>query len=220
MARTVLVLGGTGQTGRRLIQQALERGIDVHALVRDPRRLAIASDRLTVVTGTPMEDGDVRAAMTGCSAVLSTLGVSRTSPWPWAASTSPPGFMATSIANTIRSMADLGVARIVVVSAGGVGDSAGDMPPLFRWLVDHSRIGEAYQGHEDQERLLRESAMDWTALRPSMLSNQPRSGEVVLSYRGQPRPRRSISRDTLAAAMLDALDDDSLIRKAPTISQA
>ena len=219
MTRTVLVLGGTGQTGLRLVTLALDRGMGVHALVREARRLPIACDRLTVVTGTPLQDTNVRVAMTGCSAVLSALGAARTSAWPWAASTSSPGFMATSIATALRVMKDLGLTRIVVVSAGGVGDSAGDMPPLFRWLVDHSRIGEAYQGHEDQEGPLRESGLDWTALRPSMLSNQPRSGEVVLCYGGDPKPRRSISRGTLAAAMLDALDDDSLAGRAPTISQ-
>jgi uncharacterized protein YbjT (DUF2867 family) len=220
MNRSVLVLGGTGRTGQRVVHHALDRDMRVHALVRDPRRLPIAADRLTVVTGTPTDGTDVRAAMTGCSAVLSALGVSRASSWPWAASTSPPNFMATSIATTLHAMKDLGLTRIIVVSAGGVGDSAGDMPPLFRWLVVHSRIGEAYQGHEDQERLLRESGLDWTALRPSMLSNQHRTGEVVLSYGGRPRPRRSISRDTLATAMLDALDDASLVGRAPTISQA
>jgi hypothetical protein len=52
-----------------------------------------------------------------------------------------------------------------------------------------------------------------------MLSDQHRTGQVVLSYGGQPRPRRSISRDTLAATMLDALDDSSLVSRAPTISQ-
>jgi putative NADH-flavin reductase len=217
--RTVLVLGGTGQTGRLLVRQALDRGMGVHAVVRDVRRLPIISDRLTVVTGTPVDDAAVRAAMTGCHAVLSALGVSRTSAWPWAATTSPPDFMASSIATTVGVMKDLGLTRIVVVSAGGVGDSVGDMPPLFPWLVDHSRIGDAYRGHEDQERLLRQSGLDWTALRPSMLSNQPRSGQVVLSYGGRPRPRRSISRDALAVTMLDALDDASLVGKAPTVSQ-
>ncbi len=146
--RTVLVLGGTGQTGRCLVRQALDRGMGVHAVVRDARRLPIVSDRLTVVTGTPVDDAAVRAAMTGCHAVLSALGVSRTSAWPWAATTSPPDFMASSIATTVGVMKDLGLTRIVVVSAGGVGDSAGDMPPMFRWLVDHSRIGDAYRGHE------------------------------------------------------------------------
>jgi hypothetical protein len=93
-----------------------------------------------VFAGTPMQGTDVRTAMRGCEAVLSTLGVSRTSAWPWAATTSPPGFMATSLGYTVRVMRELGVTRIVVVNAGGVGDSVGDIPPMFRWLVAHSRI--------------------------------------------------------------------------------
>lgn len=217
--RTVLVLGGTGQTGRRLVQQALDGRTQVHALVRDRDRLPVVSERLTVTVGTPVAEADVRAAMTGCSAVLSTLGIARTSAWPWSPLTTPPDFMERAIGTTIAVMRDVGVTRIVVVSAGGVGDSAGDMPPMFGWLLAHSRIGTVYRGHEDQERLLRASGLDWTALRPSMLSNRPRPGQVLLSYGGQPRPGRSISRDALAATMLDALDDASLVGRAPTVSQ-
>jgi putative NADH-flavin reductase len=215
----LLVLGGTGQTGRQVIEQALSRDLAVVALVRDRGRLPVQSGRLRVVTGTPVDGGTVREAMADCRAVVSALGISRRSAWPWAPVTSPPDLMLLSIGNTIDAMRERGVTRIVVVSAGGVGDSSGDMPRGFRWLVEHSRIGAAYQGHEDQERLLRESDMQWTVLRPSMLTNKPGSGQVLLSYGGRPQPRRSISRQTLAAALLDALDDPELVRRAPTVSE-
>jgi hypothetical protein len=82
----------------------------------------------------------VRTATRRGEPVLSTLGVSRASAWPWAATTSPPGFMATSLGNTVQVLRELGVTCIVVVSAGGEGDSVGDMPRMFRWLVAHSRV--------------------------------------------------------------------------------
>jgi uncharacterized protein YbjT (DUF2867 family) len=218
--RTILILGGTGQTGRELTRQALARGHRVHALVRSAERLGTVDARLSDTVGTPMSAPDVLRSMAGCDAVLSALGVARTSAWPWARLASPPDLMSTSIGNAVAGMRARGVRRIVVVSAGGVGDSVGDMPPVFGWLVRHSGIGAAYRGHEAQERILRESELDWTALRPSMLRTTDRRGRVVLSYGGQPKPHPWISRSMLAALMLDALDDPALVGRAPTVSQA
>ncbi len=213
------MLGGTGNTGRRVVRQALSRGFAVHALARSRDRLEAWSERLQVVEGTPQSEADMRRAMLGCIAMLSALGISRTSAWPWAPLTSPPEFMQTCMGNATRLMREQGISRIVVISAGGVGDSAGDLPPGFAWLVRHSGIGAAYRGHEDSERVLRQSGLDWTALRPSALRDREHAGEVVLSYHGQPKPRPWISREALAGLMLDALDDDSLIGRAPTVSQ-
>jgi len=49
--RTILVLGGTGQTGRELTRQALARGHGVHALVRSAERLGVVASRLAVTVG-------------------------------------------------------------------------------------------------------------------------------------------------------------------------
>lgn len=217
--RTILVLGGTGQTGRELTRQALARGHGVHVLVRSADRLGIVDPRLSVTVGTPMSAPDVQASMEGCDAVLSVLGIARTSAWPWAPLASPPDLMSTSIGNAVAGMRALGIRRIVVVSAGGVGDSVGDMPLMFGWLVRHSGIGAAYRGHEDQERILRESGLDWTALRPSMLRTTDRRGVVVLSYGGRPKPHPWISRSLLVGLALDAVDDPALVGRAPTVSQ-
>eukprot|EP00121_Abeoforma_whisleri_P005067 Awhi_evm1s4583 len=38
-ATQVLVVGATGMTGRQVVQQLLERGVSVHAIVRSPENL-------------------------------------------------------------------------------------------------------------------------------------------------------------------------------------
>ena len=48
---TVLLLGGTGRTGGRVLRQLLDRGVHVRAVVRSAERLpaGVADARLTVV---------------------------------------------------------------------------------------------------------------------------------------------------------------------------
>ena len=79
MEQTVLVLGGTGRTGGRVLQQMLDRGFQVRAIVRSTRRLpagVVAAPWLTVVEAEPLalSHEALQRHLRGCSAVVSCLG--------------------------------------------------------------------------------------------------------------------------------------------------
>ncbi len=79
MQPTVLLLGATGRTGGRVLQQLLSRGVRVRAIVRDRHRLpgeTAASPDLTVVEASLLSLGDdpLRDHLRGCDAVISCLG--------------------------------------------------------------------------------------------------------------------------------------------------
>jgi uncharacterized protein YbjT (DUF2867 family) len=76
---SVLLLGGTGRTGGRVLEQLLSRGINVRAVVRSAERLpaGVADDpRLTVVEADllSLSDEQVREQVDGCDVVISCLG--------------------------------------------------------------------------------------------------------------------------------------------------
>jgi hypothetical protein len=78
-AQTVLVVGATGRTGRRLVTQLLDRGVRVRSIVRSTRTLPreLAGDaRLTVVQADVLSLGDAELlpVIDGCDAVVSCLG--------------------------------------------------------------------------------------------------------------------------------------------------
>jgi nucleoside-diphosphate-sugar epimerase len=75
----VLLLGGTGRTGGRVLQQLLDRGVRVRAVVRSAERLpaGVGDDtRLTVVEADllAMSDQQVEEQVAGCDVVISCLG--------------------------------------------------------------------------------------------------------------------------------------------------
>ena len=77
--QTVLLLGGTGRTGGRVLQQLLGRGVHVRAVVRSAERLpaGVAGDpRLTVVEADllSLSDEQVKEQVDGCDVVISCLG--------------------------------------------------------------------------------------------------------------------------------------------------
>jgi hypothetical protein len=75
----VLLLGGTGRTGGRVLTQLLERGAGVRAIVRRAARLppgSLGHPGLTVVEASlpSLGDDDLRHHLRGCDAVVSCLG--------------------------------------------------------------------------------------------------------------------------------------------------
>jgi nucleoside-diphosphate-sugar epimerase len=76
---TVLLLGGTGRTGGRVLRQLLGRGVRVRAVVRSADRLpaGVADDsQLTVVVADllSLSDAELRRQVDGCDVVISCLG--------------------------------------------------------------------------------------------------------------------------------------------------
>lgn len=76
---TVLLLGGTGRTGRRVLEQLLGREVNVRAIVRSASRLperTAGDPRLTVIEADllSLSDDDLRRHVAGCDAVVSCLG--------------------------------------------------------------------------------------------------------------------------------------------------
>lgn len=76
---TVLLVGGTGRTGRRVLEQLLSRGVRVRAIVRSVHKLPAGVARhpdLEVVEADLLSLGDeeLRRHVLGCEAVISCLG--------------------------------------------------------------------------------------------------------------------------------------------------
>lgn len=77
--QTVLLVGGTGRTGRRVLAQLVARGAQVRAIVRSARGLPAgiaANPRVVLVEGSllSLSDQELKGHLRGCDAVVSCLG--------------------------------------------------------------------------------------------------------------------------------------------------
>ena len=77
--QTVLLVGSTGRTGQRVLQQLLSRGVGVRAIVRSPGKITAdktANPDLTIVERDllSMTDEELQRHVRGCDAVISCLG--------------------------------------------------------------------------------------------------------------------------------------------------
>ncbi len=127
---TVLLLGGTGRTGRLVLTQLLERGVNVRAIVRFADRLpekVSADPGLTVVEADllSLSDEYLRGLVQGCQAVISCLGHNTTLKGIYG---SPRGLVtraATRICRAIEALQPAKPVKFILMSSVSVNQPAG-----------------------------------------------------------------------------------------------
>lgn len=214
----ILLLGATGRTGKLVLKQALETGYEVNCLSRYSERLQ-RQEGLTAFEGDPRRKEDLLKAINGCDTVISLLNISRASDFPWARLRTPKTFLSDTMKELVPIASDHGIKRLVVCSAWGVAETKDDLPSWFRWFIDHSNIGPAYTDHERQEKLLEDSSLDWTIVRPVGLTNAKSIQDIGETFKNLPKPKLTISRSSVASYLLESLNRDDLIRKKVVISK-
>lgn len=159
----LLVLGATGGIGGWITRVAAGRGHDVTAVAR-PSSGWQAPDGVRVVRGEVSDGGFVREVTAGHDVVLSALGLRRASIVPWSRLLSPPDLVETVTRHLAEHLA--ADARVVWVSAGGVGDSRARASLPIRRMIRLGNVGIAYADLESAEAAARPG---WLAVRPVTL---------------------------------------------------
>ncbi len=151
--RAVLVIGGTGFVGRRVVRALTAAGLSVRCLVRDPTRAAdLAGERVEVVRGDMLDAPAVAAAARQVRAVI--VCVHTVSPQP--ARQTGHDFIVeeAGVGNIVAACHANEVSRLLYVTSIGVAADA-----RSSWTRGRARI----------ETLLFASGLDVTVLRPGMI---------------------------------------------------
>jgi putative NADH-flavin reductase len=188
----------------------LDQGHIVTAVARNPAAVTTKHERLRVQQGDILEPASVEAAMKGQEAVLSALGtrvIKKNS------------IISDGTRNIIDAMKKHGVRRVIVETSLDVGDSRGELGWAFTWIFRPLLLRNIFADKEVQERIIRESGLDWVIVRPVYLTNGPRTGKYeVWTGRRPIATTGRISRADVADFMLKQLDDDAYLRKTPGLS--
>ncbi|MGA1978615.1 MAG: NAD(P)H-binding protein [Bacteroidales bacterium] len=212
----LLVLGISGRTGNLVAREALKRGFKVTGIARDKSKVRI--DGAEIVEGTPYDIETVRTAIDGCEAVVSTLSLFPASQGIFSRIKTPLDVMSVSIQNVVTLMKEKGIKRIVLMTALGVGDSAREIPWLFSLFMKMSNIRHAYADHALQEKILEDSGLDWTIVRPAMLTDKNEDVSVLYKIKDEGKLKTYISRNAVANFILDAIEKGEFIEQKPGVS--
>ncbi|MEU9502294.1 SDR family oxidoreductase [Streptomyces sp. NPDC048196] len=195
------ILGASGGVGRQLVTHALADGHEVTAALRSPEKLTERHERLTVVRTDPLDPASVKTVVDGADAVLSGMGQ--------AGRHDPLRPASTSARAVVEAMTATGVRRLLVVSAGPLNRTGAGQPFLSHRVFGPllwAALKEVYTDLTRMEAVLRDSGLDWTAVRPPRLLDRP--GEGRYRHAVEAGPAGSvIARADVARAMLDFVTD-------------
>ena len=198
MSGRLAVTGASGKTGWRVVDEALQRGLPVRAIVRPhsvlPPSLAKAEQqgdlevkRLELQTAEALHH-----ALSGCTALVIATGAR-----PSINLAGPLQVDAFGVRAQLSACKAVGLQRVVLVSSLCAGRWRHPLN-LFGLILVWKRLGE---------RWLETSGLDWTVVRPGGLSeDDSRSGQegIVFSAADQ-QQSSSIPRRFVAQVCLDAL---------------
>jgi putative NADH-flavin reductase len=202
------IFGATGKTGLEVIKQALNRGHEVTVMVRDPKRLPNFSKPINVLTGDFSNLDTEKSTLIGQDAVICALGSRELY--------KNTGLRTLGTRAIIRCMEEEGVRRLVVMSSMGIGESWNQLS-FFSKALFKLVMPAALEDHEAQEEAVKASALEWTLIRPSGLTNEPNVSAYEYGKELVPKTSR-ISRANVADLMLKVLENQVHIHESITIS--
>ncbi len=207
----ILIIGGTGATGRELIKQALEQGYKVTALVRNPNKLKVTNRDLKILKGNVLDSASIHAAMAGQDAVLSALGHKRFFVYT--------DILSKGTSNIIQAMNDHKVKRFICITTLGINDSRFKLGLYYTLFVIPLILFFYFIDKAKQEKIIMNSNLDWTIVRPVQLTNGKKTGRYKHGDKiGHYILTKMISRANVVDFMLKQLTANSYIKKSVGLS--
>ena len=194
----VAVVGGHGQIARILHGMLKERGHTPIALVRkEEQATALGAEgvetRLLDIEAA--DEGQFASAFRGCDAVVFAAGGGPDG--------NPSRKLSVDLGGSLKSIAGArraGISRFVQISAIDVDQ---ELPE------DTDKVWRAYvEAKRDADKALRGSDLDWTIIRPGLLTDAPGSGLVTL---GDEVERDEVPRADVAAVVAATIDAPAAI---------
>jgi putative NADH-flavin reductase len=209
----LLVIGASRGIGLETVKAALLAGRSVRALARSAARIPIKNAALDKVSGDALDSDTIRNALQEVDVVIQTLGVDIAPRAIFERTT----LFSQSTRILVDAMKAAGVKRLIAVTGLGAGDSRGHGGLLYDAVIFPLLLKRVYDDKDVQEWIIRSSGLDWTIVRPGLLTNGPATGRYRVLTVAQDWRFGSISRADVADFIVRQIDDRALIGAAPLL---
>jgi putative NADH-flavin reductase len=210
----IALFGAGGHIGRGILDEALARGHEVVAIVRDPARANIDRPKVKVVAGDAGNPASYRAALAGVDAAIASLSARRDA---------DAGLVPKYASSLLDTLPAAGVKRFVWVGGAGSLETAPGVK-----VVDDPNFPAAWkpealaQGKALETFRASQADIDWTFISPAaLIEDGERSGryriggdQLLVDANGKSR----ITVADYAVAVLDRIEKDDKPRQRITVA--
>ena len=231
----LLVIGASRGIGLETVKSTLRAGHSVRALARSAASIPIEDASLRKLSGDALDSDTIRNAIEGVDAVIQTLGVDIS----FRAIFEPTTLFSRSTRILVDAMKQADVKRLVAVTGLGAGDSRGHGGFLYDAVAFPFRIGfsldpldsplvadqvafplllkRVYDDKDAQEQIIKSSGLEWTIVRPGLLTNSPATGQYRVLTAPNDWRFGTVSRADVADFLVRQIDDRALIGATPLL---
>lgn len=208
----IAVIGGTGKSGKYLIQQLVSQGIHCKLLLRNPERFPVQNHLVEAIIGDVKDYQAIRTVVDGCSAVISTLGLG--------IPPSEPTLFTLATQHILQAMHECGVNRYIVITGLNVDtplDKKGAKSKAStEWM--YTNYPKSTANRQAEYSMLTDSNVDWTLVRLPLIIQTDETYGVRVSLEDCPGDK--ISATDLAQFLIGQITDQTFSKQAPFIANA
>jgi putative NADH-flavin reductase len=205
----VAVLGASGGVGHRLAGLAVAAGYRVRGQSRAADRIDPRGGRVEIAVFEPTDAEALGRFVRGARVVVFALGIDRPGPTRL--------FSETTTA-LLAAMRAGGVRRLIAITGVGAGETRGHGGLFYDRFVFPLFTRARYADKERQEAMIEASGLDWTIVRPAPYRLQAPDTPIEVHTEVPPElVLSSVTRDEVAAFVLDEIETGRYLRRKPFI---
>lgn len=202
---TIAVIGGTGKSGRYLVDSLLNKKYSIKLLARNPENLNIQNSLVEIIKGDARNECDIDHLIKDCNVVLSTLGQPR----------GESSIFSEATHNVIKAMEYYQIKRYIVTTGLSVNtflDQKSDRVKMAtEWM--YKNYPETTIDKQKEYELLLKSSLDWTLVRLPLIH------ETIERFSMEENVRdcvgESISATDLAEFLVSQIEDQRFRKQSP-----
>ena len=205
----ITIFGATGSIGRLAVERALKIGFEVIAFARNPEKLEITHHNLELYSGDVYDTVSVSDSVKNSDAVIICLGSSKLS----------GDVRSKGTRNIVEAMKEHKIRRLICQSTLGIGKSRENLNFYWKYFMFGFLLRNVYKDHEIQEKIVNQSNLDWTIVRPAaFIDNKPNSPVKTGFDENEKKLSLTIARQDVADFLLAQVTSSRHINATPALS--
>jgi len=204
----IAILGGTGKSGKYLVERLLADGFQLKLLLRNPENFTIKNPLIELVSGDARDYESVKSLLKDCQTVISTLGQPK----------GETSIFSEATRNVMQAMNHWGIERYIVTTGLNVDTPADRKGDATQAATDWMKINYPMTTADKQVEygLLAASSINWTLVRLPMIRQTEQRLLTLVSL--EDCPGSTVSATDLAHFLADCLFDSVHFKTAPFLA--
>ena len=206
----IAIIGGTGKSGKYLVNQLINQGFQLKILLRNPDNFQLKSSLIEVIKGEVTNFSSIHSLIEGCQTVISTLGLGIPA--------SEPTIFSQSTTNVIKAMNECNVHRYIVTTGLNVDTPFDKKSSKTSFGTDWMKKTFPISTTDKQLEydILVNSNIDWTLVRLPLIEQTDERNKVSVDLEDCSGDK--ISATDLAFFLIEQLSSKAFIKKSPFLS--